>query len=183
MTTVSRNANGPHAPQAYCGHVEGTLVLRLSGPIRFMTAQALRQFVDGIVAREDGSVLLDLRGVEAIDSTGMGLLARVGRSALRGHGRRAAIACPENDIATTLRSAAFDQLFVMLDAYPFDEHDESLSEVPLEPLAAEDADLGLGRIILDAHRDLASVSEKNLEVYRDVIAALEADLRAAQRPG
>jgi anti-anti-sigma factor len=168
------------APHAYYGHVEDTCVLRLTGPIRFVAAQALRQFVDDVIAQEDyGSVLIDLRGVDAIDSTGMGLLARVGRASLRARARRAAIVCPDNDIAACLRSAAFDELFVMLDAYPFEERATVLEEVPLDALGCQSE--GLGRVILDAHRDLASVSDRNLDAYRDVIAALEADLRAAQR--
>ncbi len=170
------------APHAYYGHVDGTLVLRLCGPIRFVACQALRGFVDGLRTSEE-DVLIDLRDVQTIDSTGMGLLARIGRSSLEGRGRRAAIACPCNDIATTLRSAAFDTLFVMLDAYPFDEHDAGFTEMPLgagAPDGGSDAQLTLGRVILDAHRDLASMSEHNVEVYRDVITALEAELRATR---
>jgi anti-anti-sigma factor len=171
------------APHAYYGHVDGTLVLRLSGPIRFLACQALRSFVDGLRGGDDQDVLIDLRDVQSIDSTGMGLLARIGRSSLESRGRRAAIACPGNDIATTLRSAAFDTLFVMLDAYPFDDHDATFAEMPLGgggPDAGGDAEVSLGRVILDAHRDLASMSERNVEVYRDVIAALETELRATR---
>lgn len=177
-------AGSTAAPHAYFGHVDSTSVLRLTGPIRFVTAQALRSFVDDLVAGVDhGGVLIDLRGVEVIDSTGMGLLARIGRTSLQRLGRRAVIACPDNDVATCLRSVAFDELFVLLDTYPFEEDAAPLAEVPLDALGGASAELGLGRIILDAHRDLASVSARNLEAYRDVIAALEADLQAAQRPG
>jgi anti-anti-sigma factor len=171
------------APHAYYGHVDGTLVLRLSGPIRFVTCQALRGFVDSLRGGDGEDVLIDLRDVQTIDSTGMGLLARIGRSSLESRGRRAAIACPGNDIATTLRSAAFDTLFTMLDAYPFDDHDATFAEMPLgagEPDAGSDAQISLGRVILDAHRDLASMSEHNVEVYRDVIAALETELRTTR---
>jgi anti-anti-sigma factor len=171
------------APRAFHGRVEGTLVLRLCGPIRFVAAQALRRYVDDLIADEDGAVLVDMNDVEVIDSTGMGLLARIGRSWLRGRGRRVAIACPENDIAITLRSASFDELFVMLDEYPFDDRAAAFTEIPLDALPAGSPELGLGHVILDAHRDLASVSQRNVDAYRDVIAALEADLHAAHRPG
>lgn len=168
-------------PRASHGHVEDALVLVLSGPIRFVTAQALRRYVDELLASESDGVLVDLRGVTVIDSTGMGLLARIGRAAMN-RGRRAALVCPPNDVAVTLRSAAFDELFVMVDAYPFEEEPTSLTEVPLDALQGSASDLDLGRIILDAHRDLAGVSERNVEAYREVIAALEADLASAARP-
>jgi anti-anti-sigma factor len=170
------------APRAYYGHVDGTFVLKLAGPIRFVAAQALRVVVDGLIAGERAGVLIDLRSVDVIDSTGMGLLARVGRSSIQ-HGRRASIACADNDVAITLRSAAFDELFVMLEGYPFDDEGATLAEVPLDAPPGTSAELGLGRVILDAHRDLAGVSERNRAAYRDVIAALEADLLAAQPRG
>jgi anti-anti-sigma factor len=181
----SSGPGNPAIPHVYFGQVESTSVLKLTGPIRFVAAQALRQFVDTLIARVDhGGVLIDLRWVDVIDSTGMGLLARIGRTSLQRLGRRAVIACPNNDVAICLRSVAFDELFVMLETYPFDDDGPALAEIPLAangcgPTADE---LGLGRVILDAHRDLASVSERNLAAYRDVIAALEADLRATQHP-
>ena len=166
------------SPHAYYGHVDGAAVLRLTGPVRFVAAQALRHFVDDRMSIDDGGIVLDLRSIDCIDSTGMGLLARIGRASLR-LGRRASIVCGDRDITTTLRSAAFDELFVMLDAYPFDDEAATLAEVPLDGRPGTTGDLGLGRIILEAHRDLASLSDRNLEAYREVIAALEADLRAS----
>jgi anti-anti-sigma factor len=156
-------------------------VLRLAGQIRFVTVGGLRRFVDEVVAREDADgVTIDLRDVAVIDSTGLGLLARIGSASLRRCARRAVIVCPDNDVAICLRSAAFDELFVMLDEYPY-EDDAPLAEVSLEPRESGAAEPHLGRVILDAHRDLACISERNREVYRDVIAALEAELRAADQ--
>jgi len=68
---------------------------------------------------------------------------------------------------------------VMLDEYPFDDRAAAFIEIPLDALPASSAELGLGHVILDAHRDLASVSQRNVEAYRDVIAALEDDLRSS----
>jgi len=170
------------APRAFYGQVDATSVLRLTGPIRYVAAQALRQRVDELFrADARAGVLVDLSAVDAIDSTAMGLLARIGRASLRRSARRAVLACPENDVAATLRAAAFDELFVMLEQYPFDESATTLAELPLDRTSAPS--LELGRIVLDAHRDLASVSARNVEAYRDVIAALEADLRVAGEAG
>jgi anti-anti-sigma factor len=167
--------------RAFRGHVDDTIVLKLTGPIRFVAAQALRHFVDDLQSADpDDGVLIDVRGVDAIDSTGMGVLARIGRTSLERRGRRAIIVCPENDVATTLRSAAFDEVFVMLDACPYDDDALTLAEVPLaRPVSSPELDLG--RIVLDAHKELVSVSERNVAVYRDVIAALEAELMGARR--
>lgn len=168
-------------PRASFGHCENTAVLSLKGQIRHISAGALRAFVDEVVSADaSDTVLIDLRGVEFIDSTGLGLLARIGRSTLQLHGRRAVIVCPNNDVATTLHSAAFDKLFVMSESYPFDEPAD-LTTVPLQPPDDTEAQRTQGRVILEAHQDLSALCEQNREAFKDVIAALETELRASRR--
>lgn len=162
-----------HTPKAFFGRMEHSRVLALKGQVRYMTVRALRGFVDELLAQDgDDAMIVDLRELEAIDSTGMGLLARLGRSSLQ-HGRRAVIVCGVHDVMTCLRSAAFDRLFNIVDEWPF-EHETTLDEVPLENKELQ-PDL-MGRLILEAHRDLASLSEENRQAFAGVISALEADL-------
>lgn len=163
--------------RASWGTCEGAFVLRLTGPIRYPVAPALRAFLDEALTRtREHTVLLDLRGVESLDSTCLGLLARVGRSSLEALHRHAIIVCPDNDVATTLRSAAFDTLFAMTSVFPFDATPVLTEEVPLQPPAPGEGD-ELGPVVLEAHRALGSLSEENRRTYRDVIATLEAELR------
>lgn len=168
------------SPKAFYGHLERSLVLVLKGHVRYMTARALRTFIDELMAHEDNdTMIIDLRELEAIDSTGMGLLARLGRSTLE-HGRRSVIVCPVQDVMTCLRSAAFDQLFLIVEKWPFEEEVKVL-EVPLEN--KELVPDVMGRIMLDAHRDLASMSEQNRQAFAGVISALEADLDSKRKRG
>jgi anti-anti-sigma factor len=162
-------------PKAFYGHLEQSLVLVLKGQVRYMTARALRSFLDELLEREgNDSMIIDLRELEAIDSTGMGLLARLGRTTLS-HGRRSVIVCSVKDVMICLRSAAFDTLFIIEDHWPFDE-EVSVREVPLETKdLVPDV---MGRVILEAHKDLASLSEANREAFAGVISALEADLKS-----
>ncbi len=161
------------APRAYCGRFDQSPILVLKGQFRYVTARTLRLFIDDLLARQPGDTLIiDLRELESIDSTGMGLLAHLGRTTLQ-HGRRAVIVCGVKDVMTCLRSAAFDTLFVIVERWPFPE-EASVSEVPLD-----DGDLLpdiMGRLMLDAHRDLASLSEANRQAFAGVISALESDL-------
>jgi anti-anti-sigma factor len=160
------------APKAFYGHIEQSLILVLKGQVRYVTARALRTFLDELLQRESNdTMIIDLRELEAIDSTGMGLLARLGRTTLQ-HGRRAVIVCSVRDVTTCLRSAAFDTLFFMVDEWPFDE-EADVSEVPLDTNLMPDL---LGKVMLDAHRDLASLSDENRRAFAEVIAALEVDL-------
>lgn len=160
-------------PRAFFGRIEHSMVLALKGQVRYMTARALRGFVDDVL-EQNGSdtVIIDLRELESIDSTGMGLLARLGRTTLE-HGRRSVIVCSVRDVMTCLRSAAFDRLFIIVDRWPFDQ-ETVLAEVPLENKEHQ-PDL-MGKLILEAHRDLASLSDENQRTFAAVISALEAEL-------
>lgn len=159
--------------RVFCGYIDESLVLVLQGHVRYMTARSLRTFLDALLEQDaNETVVIDLRGLDSIDSTGMGLLARVGRITLN-HGRRSVIVCPSHDVMTCLRSASFDTLFIMTDYWPF-EREPHLSEVPLEsrsPLSDV-----MGRVMLEAHRELAAMSEENRLAFSGVVAALEADL-------
>jgi anti-anti-sigma factor len=164
--------------RAYYGHLDQSPVLALKGQLRYMEARVLRTFIDDLLLRDqDGAVVIDLRELEAIDSTGLGLLAHVGRVTLA-RGRRSVIVCPIRDIVTCLRSVAFDGMFSILDAWPF-MAEANLAEVPLEQRELP-ADV-LARVMLEAHRDLAQVSPKNQRAFSGVISALEADLERPPR--
>jgi len=166
-------------PRAFLGHADHTLVLSLKGPVRYLTARALKDFLErsGAATFQDLTIL-DLRELELIDSTGMGLLARLGRESLE-RGRRSVIVCSNPDVLTCLCSAAFDTLFLMLEEWPLESPAE-LVEIPIG-----DSELVpdvLGHIMLDAHRDLASLSEQNQQSFGPVVAALENQLRDLTDP-
>ena len=83
------------------------------------------------------------------------------------------IVCSVHYVMTCLRSAAFDKLFLIVEQWPFEE-EVNVSEVPLDTKdLVPDV---IGRIMLDAHRDLAALSDQNREAFAGVISALEADL-------
>jgi len=168
----------PVQATARYGHREQVSVLELAGELRYQQAPALRSFVDQVLLADGAdTVILDLRRLACVDSTGLGLLARVGRATLERHARRAVILRPPQEVALCLRAAAFEVLFLVLDEPPFDA-EVALAEVPLA--AGAEAPL-LGGVVLDAHRDLAELSDGNKAAYADVIATLDAQLEAKRR--
>jgi anti-anti-sigma factor len=162
----------------FLGQLETMPVLVLKGVVRYVSAIALRKLIDAMLAHEtDDTVLIDLREVESIDSTGLGLLAHIGRATLR-RGRRAVIVCSNQDLLRCLRSVSFDTMFVVLESWPGDT-EPALQEVSLED--DDSSTSALGHSMLAAHRELAELSDDNRRSFADVIAALEADLQEDRR--
>ena len=162
-----------HQPRAYYGRHADALVIVLTGHLAYTSVRAMRPFLDDLLATlADETIIIDLRQLDAIDSTGMGLLARLGRTTLA-RGRRTVIVCSVPDVLTCLRSAAFDTLFILEDQWPFDCGPE-LSEVKLDDTELH-SDV-MARFMLDAHCELASMNEENAREFGGVIEALMADL-------
>lgn len=168
----------PQAPRVYSGRTSDFVLLVLKGRLHYLAARPLRGCFEEVAAEaRERTLVIDLRAVDAIDSTGMGLLARLGRRTLE-HGRRSVIVCQPGDVSICLRSAAFDRLFMVLNEDPIAE------EVTLQELVLTGDDVRrdqLGRVMLDAHRALSDLSEYNRQTYVDVVSALEAEEQAGTR--
>ncbi len=148
--------------------------LKLTGVIRHplsqRLSQAARRVLDGAGVR---NVVVDLQEALFIDSTCLGLLARVATRCLELGLARPIIVSTQKDVTGLLKTMGFDRVFVLLDSAG--TYDGALVD------AAELAGLATRpdpRVILDAHRALAEMNEKNRHLFQSVIEILDADVTA-----
>jgi anti-anti-sigma factor len=144
--------------------------LCFEGAIRYTQARELKAFLERVVLPDMGdTTVIDLREVESVDSTGLGLLASIGRYSLARLSRRAVILCPEGSVAQCLRAMKFDKLFTLTDAL------EEPAELALAQVAALPTDDKgtLASVMLDAHRELSEVDERNKQELIEVVGELE----------
>jgi anti-anti-sigma factor len=93
---------------------DGVVVFEARGAVDLFTAPALRVGLRAAAAEGDGPVLVDLSGVEFIDSTGVAALVQ-GQRALSGR-RRFAVSCsPGGPVARLLDRIRADQIFEVYD--------------------------------------------------------------------
>lgn len=163
--------------QIFYGRHDRTLVLRLVGDIRhtatgsFVTSTALNDFLEArLKARDFDDIVIDLSATQGIDSTHLGLLARTSVILQEVEGRQPTLYTPREKITHLLRAMGFDTVFNLVDSESALVADESL------PAAEEDAAVRAPRVVLDAHRTLAALSEKNAIAFKDVVKILEAEL-------
>jgi len=172
-------------PSGRVTHAEsgGVHVLRYFGRVNYVLAPAIKQFADDLVDQGDvRGWVFDLTHAEILDSTNLGLLARLAVRAGSGGqdtSTRSVIVSTSDDINSVLRSMSFDQIFEIVTA------PVAVGTVPI-PTPAPDAeeDIGgalpsrreLGETMLDAHRALMALSETGRLQFQQVVAALEAEL-------
>lgn len=149
---------------------QGTYVLKLIGEIRVPICATLDGFIETIFQDSQlQSVLIDLSETHVIDSTALGLLAKIAIQSSKRFHQKPCIISTRPDVSRILDSMGFDQVFNVIHEAPVKS--PQMSEVPSRSCSQSDA----CEKVLEAHRILMELNEKNRETFRDVVAALESD--------
>ncbi|HMJ55915.1 MAG TPA: STAS domain-containing protein [Polyangiaceae bacterium] len=163
------------------GHVthaqkEGYHVLRYFGRVDYMLATSINRFADRIIEKGGvGGLIFDLTEAENLDSTNLGLLARIAERVRTAGGGRSVIVSTSDNINCVLRSMSFDQIFDIV-TDPTGVPAEGDDPIEAEPQSQEE----LLHTMLDAHRTLVSLSESDRLEFQDVVACLESELKAKE---
>ena len=154
----------------------GVYVIVFEGDVRLTLCTTVDDYLEKMF-QDPGfrSVIVDLSGTDNIDSTSLGLLAKLSIQADKSFSLRPTLISTRKDITRILLSMGFDEVFDLVEE-PL-EHHEQLAELP--ELAASEEDVRLR--VLDAHRTLMSLNESNRDTFHDLVAALEAEETAPPR--
>ncbi len=166
----------------YCSE-GGWHVLRYVGRVDYTMAPAIERYLEQIAhgGGEARPFLFDVTDASLIDSTNLGLIARlVERS--RGDGAsRSAVVCPAGDTDDVIRSMGFEALVDLLAERPMTlRHPAASSDDEEEVVTDEAASQGeMLRTMLEAHRTLAGLDVEDCSQWRDVVTMLEAEMTTA----
>lgn len=148
----------------------GTCVLRFQGPIRYTMAHSLDRFLDDLFARDPPrSVVADLSETESIDSTGIGLLAKLAKAQRRAGFGNPVLFSSNPDVNEVLSSVCLDDVFDLADQAPDGPPGRCVE-------ATEPSPPQLAHTILEAHRALSEISEDNRVKFRDVVEGLAREI-------
>ena len=146
----------------------GSYVIRLVGDVRLTLCNSMDDFFEHMFADpEFVSVWVDLCDAQGIDSTTLGLLAKLALRIKENFGFKPAIYSCDPGINRLLRSMGFHRLFEL--------HEESCSnpaDITEIPQVAGNQDLVKQKVI-EAHRILMSLSDENRDRFKDLLTALQ----------
>jgi anti-anti-sigma factor len=138
------------------------------GDVRLTLCSAIDAYLERILADSCmRSMVVDLSEAESIDSTSLGLLAKLSIETGRRFGYRPTLVSTQTDITRILETMGLDEVFNVVDEALARE--EQLGELP--PCAASE-DQVRSRV-LEAHRILMALNEHNREAFQDLVATLE----------
>lgn len=152
----------------YSALVEGRFVLKFVGDVRLTLCASLDRHLEESL-RDDtvSEVLIDLTQTEGIDSTSLGLIAKLSIKAKALNLDKPALVSTNPDITRILYTMGFDHIFLLLEDLP--PNVQALRELPLVQESVED----MKERIIAAHRILMDLNETNREAFKDLVSTLE----------
>lgn len=155
---------------------DGVHVLKFVGDVRLTLGPTISSFLEHL-KKDDNfkSMIVDVSAADTIDSTSLGLIAKVAISTREKFDSPTTIVSPNEDITRVLESMAMEEVCMISREEP--SLTPELTELPQE-IAADDV---LREQVLDAHKVLMGLSDENCDKFRDLVDALENE-RDADNP-
>lgn len=149
---------------------DGDCIVRLEGDVRLTLCTAFDAFIDQ-VAEDAGlnSVLVDCTDAENLDSTTLGQLVRLGLKVRKRLGIPAVLFCPDADLRRLLASMGIDEVFA-IEPQAFKTF-SGLTALLCDNASEEE----VRERVLDAHRHLMALNERNRLAFSDLVNSLERD--------
>lgn len=149
---------------------DGSYVIRLVGDVRLTLCNSMDDFFDHIFADPHFvSVWVDLCEAQGIDSTTLGLLAKLALRVKEKFGFKPAIYSCEPGINRLLKSMGFHRLFEL--------HEEAcnnpadITEIP----RVQGSEESVKQKVIEAHCILMGLSDENRHRFKDLLTALQRD--------
>jgi anti-sigma B factor antagonist len=98
--------------RAETARVGGAPALAFHGEVDLATAGLLRERIEETILESEGALVLDLSGVEFLDSSGIAALLRA-RAVLGREDRSLILVCPEGPVRRVLALTGAEELFVL----------------------------------------------------------------------
>lgn len=155
--------------QIFDAFEDGVYVLKLVGDVRLNLSLTLEHCILKALQQHDTQqVVVDLTESDGVDSTTLGLLAKLSLLAKDQFGWEPVLVYDSDNIYRLLESVGFvDQIF-----HPIRQSD--LVKAPLRAVDTLVCDAEtLKQHVIDAHRVLMSLNEDNSASFRDLVCALE----------
>ncbi|MGB0444712.1 MAG: STAS domain-containing protein [Porticoccaceae bacterium] len=146
-------------------------LIKLVGDVRLTLSGSLNRYMDVLFGNNNvKSVVVDMLDAKAVDSTTLGLIAKLGLHCREYYQMNVKLFCQNPSIIRTLECMSFDEIIDIFQQSP-NEFDAELR--CLDAVTSEVDEVR--QQVLEAHKLLVKLNPKNKAEFTDLINALEAD--------
>ncbi len=147
---------------------QGVYVIKMLGDVRLTFCISFDQFIDAMFNDPKfSSVLFDLSEAEAIDSTTLGLMAKISLMEQERFNLMPIVLATNPGIQRILQTMGFGDIFTIVDQL----ESPQLEPKPLECVGASEEQVK--ERVLEAHKILMGLNENNAEAFRDLVNMLQ----------
>ena len=153
------------------GEHQGIYIMRFVGDVRVTLSGSFDNYLRAMLADPKfDNVLVDLSDAVAIDSTSLGVLAKLSIGLTKSHGRVPTLVCYSQDILRVLENMGFDDIFEIVEENLLTQN--NLAELAMPKDYNENT---MRTKVIDAHKVLMTLNERNHNTFKDLVSALEAE--------
>jgi anti-anti-sigma factor len=147
---------------------QGVYIIKLVGDVRLNFCISFDQFIDAMLTDPMlASVLFDLAEAEAVDSTTLGLMAKISLLSQEKRNIMPVILATNSSIKRILHSMGFADIFSIVD-----QLDSTLT--PSRLLCCDDQNApAIKQRVIEAHKILMSLNEQNADTFKNLVKMLE----------
>jgi anti-anti-sigma regulatory factor len=145
-------------------------MLKFVGDVRVLMSSTLDAYCSGLYRRAIlDAMLIDLTETRGIDSTALGLLAKMAIQLRNRFNVIPTVVSTNPDITRTLKSMSFDLIFNIVDRVQKAPKPEEYNELK----QAKESEDTVREKVIDAHLTLMTLSEENRLEFQDLVQALK----------
>lgn len=162
------------------GEVEGSRWVRVQGKGNFMSSPRLKEYVEGCLENENcEAVVIDLDSCPAMDSTFMGTLAGLAGRLMEREGRLAVVGLSDRN-RDSLVDLGLDAILEMEEVDGVSEWSDDLEAIRDGLINWDGTRDGAAAAeeVLEAHRKLCEVDDRNHSKFNAVLDVLEKEVSA-----
>ena len=147
---------------------QGNYLLKFVGDVRVTLCGSLNRHMETIFGSRDvKKVIVDMLEAEGLDSTTLGLMAKLGLHCRKEYGINVQVFCQNPSILRTLDCMGFDEIFDIIQEVPTINGELH----SIESVSSEVDEIR--RQVVEAHKLLMQLNPDNSKEFTDLIRALE----------
>ena len=150
--------------------------IKMTGTIRYFLSPGFDAFVRSeFICKESQRFTIDLNEVTNIDSTNLGILAAIANYSIKEFDKRSKIVSTNSDINEILKSMGFEKVFKII------KQRQNLPKYFNDTADFEQDIRDQNELILDSHKNLMKMNDKNQQEFLNVIKTIEQSARKSTK--